>query len=89
MSQFQDKERAALLGVKGVGPTVIARLESIGISSFAALAGADRDAICALISGQLGATCWKNSPQARSAVAGAIACAMAHQAAVSDGEMGA
>ncbi len=29
---FSPEERKALLGVKGVGPTVVARLEQMGLS---------------------------------------------------------
>lgn len=38
---FSPEERAALLKVKGVGPTVVARLEQLGITSLAQLAAAD------------------------------------------------
>lgn len=79
VSQFDDKERAALMAVKGVGPTVIARLEGLGIADLATLADQDGDAICAMVSAQLGATCWKNSPQARRALAAAIDCAKAYR----------
>ena len=34
---FSSQEKAALLAVKGVGPTVIKRFEEIGIPSFAEL----------------------------------------------------
>ena len=79
MSHFNAAERAALLSVKGVGATVIARLEEIGLSSFGALAVQDRDGVCAMVSAHLGSTCWKNSPQARAAIAAAIACAKEYQ----------
>ena len=61
---FAPSERQALLAVKGVGPTVIARLEQMGIESLAHLA---RGAALA------GSSCWNNSPQARTAIHGAIA----------------
>lgn len=35
---FSEQEKAALLEVKGVGPTVVKRFEEIGIDSFAELA---------------------------------------------------
>ncbi|PNU04717.1 hypothetical protein [Novosphingobium guangzhouense] len=72
MDRFDETERAALLAVKGVGPTVLSRLEELGIAGFAQLAAADADDICAKVSVSLGATCWRNSPQARRAVAAAI-----------------
>ncbi len=73
MTGFSTDERTALLAVKGVGPTVVARLEELGIATFADLAERDPDAICAEVSAALGATCWRNSPQARGAIAAAVA----------------
>jgi len=70
---FAGDEREALLAVKGVGPTVIARLEELGIRNFADLAGRDPDAVCAEISAAMGSTCWRNSPQARGAIVAAVA----------------
>ena len=70
---FPGAERARLLGVKGVGPTVIARLEQMGIDRLSKLAKADARTICAQAAGILGSTCWKNSPQARKAIEAAIA----------------
>lgn len=72
---FSADERALLLSVKGVGPTVVDRLEQIGIASLAALAETDVDAILHQVAGMLGTTCWRNSPQAKSAIAGAVAAA--------------
>ena len=73
MARFPDAERTILLAVKGVGPTVIERLETIGITSLAELARQDVDGICTQVSLMLGSTCWRNSPMARAAIAGAIA----------------
>jgi predicted RecB family nuclease len=72
---FSADERTSLLAVKGVGPTVVGRLEQIGFDSLETLAIATVDDIVKQIAGMLGATCWKNSPQARAAIAGAIAAA--------------
>lgn len=72
---FSEADRARLLQVKGVGPRVVERLEQIGFSSLADLAAADPDAVVHGIAGQLGTTCWRNSPQARRAIADAIAAA--------------
>ena len=74
---FSSEERAILLAVKGVGPTVVTRLEEIGIASLAELATHDADDICMRVSLLLGASCWRNSPQSRAAIAGAIAGAKA------------
>ena len=72
---FPADERALLLAVKGVGPTVIDRLEQIGFDSLETLAKADVVGTIKQIAAMLGATCWKNSPQARAAIAGAIVAA--------------
>ena len=78
---FSGEERALLLGVKGVGPTVIGRLEQLGYHNLVQLAAADTGHIGQLVASMLGSTCWQNSPQARSAIDGAIALARAHLAA--------
>lgn len=77
---FTAAERAVLLAVKGVGPTVVQRLEQVGIEDLAALARQDAGAVCAAASAMLGSTCWRNSPQARAAIAAAIEAARAHAA---------
>ncbi|MPT46930.1 MAG: helix-hairpin-helix domain-containing protein [Sphingobium sp.] len=73
MSQhFNEEERTALLAVKGVGPKVVERLEEMGFASFDALSDANADDICAGVAALLGASCWKNSPQARASINAAI-----------------
>ncbi len=69
---FSAQEKLALLALKGVGPTVIARLEQMGIHSLAELATSDVSDILAHASAALGSTCWKNSPQARAAISAAV-----------------
>lgn len=71
-AHFHDAERQALLLVKGVGPTVIQRLEEIGIADFATLAVSTTEGVCSRVATVLGASCWKNSPQSRAAIAAAI-----------------
>ncbi|KTC42452.1 MAG: helix-hairpin-helix domain-containing protein [Pseudomonas sp.] len=72
---FSSEERAALLKVKGVGPTVVGRLEQMGIVSLAQLADANALDIVTRASSLVGSSCWKNSPQARAAIQAAIAMA--------------
>ncbi|WP_198970106.1 helix-hairpin-helix domain-containing protein [Xylophilus sp. ASV27] len=72
---FSLEERAALLGVKGVGPTVVARLEQMGFISLAQLGKANALDIVSRASEIVGSSCWKNSPQARAAIQAAIALA--------------
>ncbi|PAU89122.1 hypothetical protein CK507_05495 [Pseudomonas sp. WN033] len=69
---FTDLEKAALLEVKGVGPTVVKRFEEIGIDSFSELANYEPKEIAEMVASMLRTTCWKNSPQALSAVESAI-----------------
>lgn len=72
---FPAHERTILLAVKGVGPTVVRRLEELGLDDLATLAQQDATALCIAASAQLGSTCWRNSPQARAAITGAIEAA--------------
>lgn len=74
---FAPHERRTLLAVKGVGPTVIARLEQMGIECLVHLARANAADILARGAQLTGSSCWKNSPQARAAVTAAIAAARA------------
>lgn len=62
-NRFGPQERAMLLGVKGVGPTVIGRLEQLGYHTLTGLAEADTTHIVQLVASMLGSTCWQNSPQ--------------------------
>lgn len=74
---FSASEAEALLALKGVGPTVIARLEQMGIDSLAVLGESNVSDILAQASAAVGSTCWKNSPQARAAITAAVALAKA------------
>ncbi|MFN3987303.1 MAG: hypothetical protein ACK4KV_17535 [Rhodocyclaceae bacterium] len=75
---FPPSERKALLAVKGVGPTVVVRLEQLGFESLAQLSRADVLDVVSRASALVGSSCWKNSPQARQAIAAAIELACAH-----------
>lgn len=75
---FTANERSALLAVKGVGPTVVTRLEQLGFTSLAQLSQADMNEIVSSAAAMMGSTCWKNSPQARAAIQAAIDLAKAH-----------
>lgn len=69
---FSEPEKTALLEVKGVGPAVVKRFEEIGINSFSELANYEPKEIAERVASMLRTTCWKNSPQALSAVKSAI-----------------
>ena len=71
-ARFPRDERDALLALKGVGPTVVQRLEQMGIASLRQLAAAEPSEIVASAAGLTGSTCWKNSPQARAAIQSAV-----------------
>ncbi|MGJ4729049.1 helix-hairpin-helix domain-containing protein [Luteimonas sp. SDU101] len=77
---FSDEERDLLMTVKGVGPTVVQRLEQLGFASLEQLADADAVEIVSSAAGLTGSTCWKNSPQARAAVVAALDLAKAYAA---------
>ena len=72
---FSADERAQMLALKGVGPTVVQRLEEAGFSSLAQLAGMDALAITRQISQMMRSTCWHNRPQARGAIGAVVALA--------------
>ena len=69
---FPEEQRQALLALKGVGPTVIQRLEQLGFDSLQRLAEADARDIVEQAAALLGSSCWKNSPQARAAIEAAV-----------------
>ncbi|MBA1263499.1 helix-hairpin-helix domain-containing protein [Stutzerimonas stutzeri] len=77
---FPAEERKALLAVKGVGPTVVVRLEQMGFETLAHLSKASALDIVSQASAIVGSTCWKNSPQARAAIQAAIALAQSRHA---------
>nr|WP_295773886.1 helix-hairpin-helix domain-containing protein [Rhodoferax sp.] len=81
---FLPSERKAPLAVKGVGPTVVARLEQMGCASSAHLSKANALDIASKASSIVGSTFWKNSPQARAAIQSAIALSQSHQAQMSN-----
>lgn len=72
---FAGSERAALLALRGVGPTVIARLEQLGYRSLAELRDADRATVCQKVAARIGTTCWRNSPHAIAAIRAVVAVA--------------
>jgi hypothetical protein len=72
LMHFSNEERQAMLQLKGVGATVIARLEQIGYSSLATLRNQDASMVTKQISEMMGSTCWHNSPKARSSIQAVI-----------------
>jgi hypothetical protein len=69
---FNQSEREVLLAVKGIGPTVVKRLEEMGFSTLTQLSKAEMLDVVAHGAALMGTSCWKNSPQSRAAISGAI-----------------
>lgn len=65
---FSEAEKQTMLKLKGVGATVISRLEQIGFSSLVDLKEQDAANITKQIAEMMGSTCWHNSPQARASI---------------------
>lgn len=65
---FTPETRAQLVALKGVGPTVVSRLEQIGFRDLAQLARCEAAVLTLQIARMMGSTCWHNSPQARAAI---------------------
>ena len=79
---FTEAQTASLLAVKGVGKTVLQRLQQMGLDDAEKLAAADPADILQQGAALTGSTCWKNSPQAKAAIAAVVAWA---KKTVSDG----
>ena len=79
---FTETQTASLLAVKGVGKTVLQRLQQMGLDDVAKLAAADPADILQQGALLTGSSCWKNSPQAKAAITAAVAWARTQQ----DGE---
>ena len=75
---FSDEEVQSLLAVKGIGKTILQRLQQIGLDDVATLAAADLDDVLEQGARLTGLTWWKNSPQAKAAIAAAIEWAKQH-----------
>jgi hypothetical protein len=70
--QFNETDRQAMLKLKGVGATVISRIEQLGFCSLAQLQDQEAETITKEISQMMGSTCWHNSPQARASIQAVI-----------------
>ena len=69
---FTPEETRSLLAEKGIGKTVLQRLQQMGLDDVAKLAATDVDDMLQQGAALTGSTCWKNSPQAKAAVNAAI-----------------
>ena len=82
---FTEAQISSLLAVKGVGKTVLQRLQQMGLDNAAKLAAADPADILQQGANLTGSICWKNSPQAKATITAAVAWA---KQTVSDGLFG-
>ena len=78
---FSQEETQSLLAEKGIGKTVLQRLQQMGLDDVDKLAAADVDDMLQQGAALTGSTCWKNSPQARAAMQAAVDWAKRRQAA--------
>lgn len=78
---FTPEEIQSLLAEKGIGKTVLQRLQQMGLDDVAKLAAADVDDMLQQGAALTGSTCWKNSPQSRAAMQAAVSWAKRQQAA--------
>ena len=69
---FSESEIHSLLAQKGIGKTILQRLQQMGLDDTAKLAAAEVDDILQQGAALSGSTCWKNSPQARAAITAAV-----------------
>ena len=70
-----EAQTTSLLACKGVGKTVLQRLQDMGLDDAERLAQASVGDILAMGASITRSTCWKNSPQARAAIGAAVAWA--------------
>ena len=79
---FTEAQISSLLAVKGVGKTVLQRLQQMGLDNAAKLAAANPADILQQGANLTGSSCRENSPQAKAAITAAVAWA---KQTVSDG----
>ena len=78
---FSQEETQSLLAEKGIGKTVLQRLQQMGLDDVAKLAATNVDDMLQQGVALTGSTCWKNSPQARAAMQAAADWAKRKKAA--------
>ena len=69
---FSEEEKRSLLSQKGIGATILKRLEEMGLDDIKILAVTIPDFILQRGAEITGSTCWRNSPQARKAIETAV-----------------
>ena len=69
---WSEEEKRSLLSQKGIGATILKRLEEMGLDDVKILAVTSPDFILQRGAEITGSTCWRNSPQARKAIETAV-----------------
>ena len=69
---WSEEEKRSLLSEKGIGETILKRLEEMGLDDVKILAVTSPDFILQRGAEITGSTCWRNSPQARKAIETAV-----------------
>ena len=69
---LSEEEKRSLLSQKGIGATILKRLEDMGLDDVKILAATNPDFILQRGAEITGSTCWRNSPQARKAIETAV-----------------
>ena len=69
---LSEEEKRSLLSEKGIGATILKRLEEMGLDDAKILATTNLDFILQRGAEITGSTCWRNSPQARKAIETAV-----------------
>ena len=69
---FSEEEKRSLLSQKGIGATILKRLEEMGLDDVKILTATNPDFILQRGAEITGSTCWRNSPQARKAIETAV-----------------
>ena len=69
---LSEEEKRSLLSEKGIGATILKRLEEMGLDDVKILAATNPDFILQRGAEITGSTCWQNSPQARKAIETAV-----------------
>ena len=69
---FSEEEKRSLLSQKGIGATILKRLEEMGLDDVKILAVTSPDFILQRGAELTGSTGWRNSPQARNAIETAV-----------------
>ena len=69
---WSEEEKRSLLSQKGIGATILKRLEEMGLDDVKILAATNPDFILQRGAEITGSTCWRNSSQARKAIETAV-----------------